>query len=619
MKSAVDRATRAGERPSDEVDAGSAPLDTRKLVLGAAVLMVLFQVGFRAWALYSSWFYTDDYRLLHDAQTHDLGWSYLALPFDSQFMPFGRALAMLVAGAGHVNWALAASVTLLLQACASAACVWMLSTLFGARWAALAPLGVYLTGAMTMPALMWWAASLNQLPLQIVLFCSVTSWVRYARTRDRRWLALTIGVLAIGLLCYVKTLLVFAVLAYLLLAYFSTGPIRPRLISAVRRYWPAAAAAAALALVFVVYYTTQVPQIFQPSETPLAGTLADSMLGTAFTTGALGGPWRWDASNPPTGYADPPSWTVHLAWCVLLLAMLVGALLRRRTGRAWLLLAGYLATAYVLVLTSRAPVAGALIGLEYRYVTDVVPVLALCWGLATMRLLDAPESSVARDAPLLLVAPGRSLQAALVGALCISGMVSSYSYARIWHGNNPGDDYTHAAIRGLHDEGEVDLANQVVPHEVIPGFSSPYNTTGRLLPLLVDNARFPSVTEDLAVLDDGGSPRRALIQPAVASLNGPDEDCGWKVQGRPVTIPLTGTAFDFGWWVRIGYLGSAADTTEVRMGGTILEAPVRPGLHSIFLRVEGELSSVTIGGLDRATTLCVDTVEVGQPVPGAAL
>lgn len=589
------------------------------MVQGAVVLIILFQLGFRAWALYPSWFYTDDYRLLHDARSNDFGWSYLAMPFDSQFMPFGRTVAMLVAGSGHVNWTLAASVTLLLQACASAACVWMLFTLFGARWAILAPLGLYLTGAMTMPALMWWAASLNQLPLQIVLFCSVASWVRYARTRERRWLCLTMGVLAFGLLCYVKTLLVFAVLAYLLLAYFSTGPVRRRLTSVVRLYWPAAVSAAAMALAFVVYYATQVPQIFQSTDTPLAGTLADSMLGSAFTTGALGGPWRWDASNPPTGYADPPSWTVHLAWCVLLLAVLVGALLRRRTGRAWLLLAGYLATAYVLVLTSRAPVAGALIGLEYRYVTDVVPVLALSWGLATMRLLGAPESSVARDAPLLLVAPGRRVRAALVVALCVSGIVSSHSYARIWHGNNQGDDYTHSAIRGLRDQGEVDLANQVVPHEVIPGFSAPYNTTERLLPLLVDNARFPSVTEDLAVLDAAGSPRRALIQAAVASVEGPNEDCGWRVKRRPVTIPLTGTAFDFGWWVRIGYLGSAADTMDVRMGGTVVEAPVRPGLHSTFLRVEGELTSVTIGGLDAATTLCVDTIEVGQPVPGAAL
>ena len=57
-----------------------------------------------------------------------------------------------------------------------------------------------------------------------------------------------------------------------------------------------------------------------------------------------------------------------------------GALLRRRTGRAWLLLALSLAGAFLLLLTTRAPIAGAGIGLEMRYLTETVCALVLALG-----------------------------------------------------------------------------------------------------------------------------------------------------------------------------------------------------------------------------------------------
>ena len=42
------------------------------------------------------------------------------------------------------------------------------------------------------------------------------------------------------------------------------------------------------------------------------------------------------------------------------------------------------------------------------------------------------------------------------------------------------------------------------------------------------------------------------------------------------------------------------------------------GLHELFVRVDGGFDDVRIEGLDRGATMCVDTVEVGQAVPGGA-
>ena len=232
--------------------------------------------------------------------------------------------------------------------------------------------------------------------------------MHYLRGRRLGWLAATTAVLVVGLLCYVKVLLVLPVLALVALGYFASGglglPDRDASCGATGRRRSRGGSTAVL---YVVYYAVAVPQPFveQDRGAGLAGALADTMLGTAFGSSAVGGPWRWDTRNPPTGYADPPAWAVHLAWVVLVGLVVLGALLRRRTGRAWLLLALSLAGAYLLLLTTRAPVAGAGIGLEMRYLTETVCALVLALGLAWLPVRGAVESSEPRPRPLLAVAP----------------------------------------------------------------------------------------------------------------------------------------------------------------------------------------------------------------------
>jgi hypothetical protein len=443
--------------------------------------------------------------------------------------------------------------------------------------------------------------------------------VRYLRGRRLRWLVVVLAALTVGLLAYIKTVLVFAVLAYLALAYFSQGPVHVRVRDAVRRYRPAVVSAGLLGAAFAVYYLSEVPSIFQAPSWNLAGELGETMVGTAFGSGVVGGPWRWDDSNPPVGFADPPDWSVHAAWALVAVFALVWALRRERTGRAWLLLGGYLAAAFGLVLTSRAPVGGSAIGLEYRYLTDVLPVATLTLGLLTMSVPGAAGSSARRERQLLLVAPPARLLGVVVALVCLGGMFSSVGYARIWHTDNPGADYTAAVRAGLRGQGVVDLSDQKVPHDVIPGFSAPYNTTKRLLPLLVDNARFPEHTSRLVVLDDDGSPRRALIDIATTSRPGPDRECGWLLQRGALTIPLQGGTFDFSWWLRIGYLSSTSDSVTVDAAGQRVTAPVERGLQSLYVNVTGAFDDVTLSGLAPGTSLCVDVIEVGVPAPGGHL
>lgn len=585
-----------------------------QLVLGVGALMIAAQLAFRAWALYPSWFFTDDYRLMLDASgTHpDAG--HLGEPFDSHLMPLARLLAWLVTDVGTLNWYLAATITLAVQLLASVACLWMLVTLFGRRWFILVPLAVYLTSAVSAPAFMWWAASVNQLPLQVVFFTSVGLWVTYLRSRRLRQLVLTLVVVVIGIGFYEKTLILGVVLAFLALGWFASGSPRQRVAHVLRRYWPAAVLGAALAGGYLAYYVTHVPRPFESNGAGdfVADDVANTMLGTALPTGLLGGPWRWFNTSPPIVLAGPPPWAVHLTWMALLLVVLYGALRRARTLRAWALMATYAGVLFAILAVSRGQIFGGLSGLEYRYLTDGICAFVLVLGLVFAELEGAVESSVPRAEPILTWEATPRVVVLVTALVAVGGLVSTVQYVQFWHHDNASRSYVKTLSRDLRTLGPVDLGDTIMPPTVMPAYTTPKNHTAVFAPLVSSNARFPSVSDDLHVVADDGSVVPAVIKGGVVARPGPDAGCGWKVERGLVTIPMDQSTFDFTWWIRIGYLGSNDDTISVTVDGKTVLAPVERGLHSLFVKADGAFGGVTLGGLQSGTTLCVDDVQVGN-------
>ncbi|MDN4173100.1 hypothetical protein QWY28_09120 [Nocardioides sp. SOB77] len=596
------------------VISGRAAGGPRSLVLGGAVALVLAQLGFRAWAVLPSFFYLDDYRLLHEARAADLDADYAFRAYDSQFMPLGRTLAWLLSRGELIDWTWLAVSTLVMQLLASTACAVMLVVLLGWRRRVLLLLALYLSTALAVPATMWWAAAINQLPLHAAMFGAVAAWVPYLRTRRLRYLALTGVLVALGMLAYVKAVLVLVVLAWVVLAWFTTGgPVR-RTARAVRRYWPAVLSGIALGGGFTAYYVTSVPQIDGGDNAAPAGALAERMLGSTLPTGLLGGPWRWDTVNPPVGLADPPLWTVHLSWVVLTVVVLYLALTRVRTLRAWSMLAAYALIAYLVLLLTRAPVVGAVSGNELRYLTDVVCVAVLALALASSELVGAPGSSEPRTSPLLLVRLRPSVVVAVALAVVASGTWSTVTYARIWHVDHPGEDYFGEAVRGT-SFGPTPLADQTVPQNLVPGFLFPYNTTRLLLPMLTPRATFPEASESLHVLDESGAVHVAAVEGGIEAPAGPVAGCGYQVRDDGVTVELDGRTVGLEWWIRMEYIASADSSIRVEAGESTVDTEVLAGLGTLFVHVEGEVDSVALSGLEPGVTVCVDELEIGTPVP----
>lgn len=590
----------------------------RSIIVVAAVLLIGHSV-FRAWILFPSYFYADDFNLLSEATRPAPSLDYLFTTYNGHLMPAGRLVAWCVAQSGLANWPLAASVLYFAQILSALSALWMLVVLFGVRWAILAPLTAFLSTAMTVPSLVWWAAGLDFVGLQLSFFLAVGAWVLYLRRRTMRWLVLTAVAVALGLLIWVKALLLLPVLAYVALAYFEPGSIYRRPLQVARRYAPAAAVLGIVCIPYVAYYVAVKPaELFERPTDLSVMELLERMLGTTFATGALGGPWQWVSLTPPTAFADPPSWTTPLVWSSITLIVVVGALLRKNTGRGWVLLVAYLVALAALVTSSRAVPLGEGIGLEPRYVADATLVLTLVLGLVFMELTGAPGSSCPRDPPLLTRSVPAGWLVAFTAVVAIGGIGSSARYASYWHEDGARTYVSHIKDQ-LEVRGVVDLALQPVPDNVMSQLGAPLNNTEFLLPLVTEKVSFPSATDELMAVDNVGALYPAAIKLGVPSRPGPVDGCGWRVTQRGKDIPLSADAFDYIWWARIGYLSSTASPVTVSAGETSIDTNVRRGLNNLYVRLEGAFDRVSISGLARGTTLCVDVIEVGEPVPGGPL
>jgi hypothetical protein len=208
--------------------------------------------------------------------------------------------------------------------------------------------------------------------------------------------------------------------------------------------------------------------------------------------------------------------------------------------------------------------------------------------------------------------------AVLVAVVCLSGLVSSGRQVTFWHRDNVSEAYMRTLAAELAAAGAVDLADTAAPDAVVPALFAPDNSVRRVTVLISDQVSFPNVSPSLVVVGNDGRLETANIGPGVDSRRGPVPSCGWLVGSTGATIPLRGRAFEWVWWLRIGYLSSQSSPVTVSAGDTRTTTVVQQGSNSLYVKVSGTFDDVRIDGLDPGTSVCVDTIEVGQPTSGAA-
>ena len=608
-----------------------------RYVWASAMALIALQAVLRGYMKFGGWFVVDDLAFVGRAETMPL-WSreYLLSGWNGHFMPGAFLLVRFFNHFWPLNYVPVAIADLIVQAVVALLVLRLLTNLFGRRPAILVPFAIFLFSPMTLPAFLWWAASLNQLWGQLAMVLALLAHLRYHRTGSTAAGLFGVAAVAGGLLFSEKLVLMVPVILAMTVFYFTPGPPARRIVRAFRQHIVLWAAYGILTTAYAVYYLTQVPS---PVNRPAIPVIAIQTVGTGFSHAVLpaifGGPFTWQPLG--VGGVAAPSDAVVIAIAATSALIVWYSMMRRvRASFAWMIIGCYEVVNALLLGVTRATWVGPLVGAEYRYHTDACMIFVVFGALAFLpvrgsfkagvfqplvpRRLAATEASAARRERSLPV-PGAEAIAvgSLVCVVLVTSSISTLRYDPLWR-NTVAPAY-FANVR--HDIRSVDhrltIADAAIPGQVQPGLLFPANMTSYLFNGFSPRPRFLTRGEGASVLfipDEQGHLRVADVE-GFRNKPGREPGCGWRVGARARTIPLQLTTLPWLWTARIGYIASKDAQTTVTVGTVTSNVTVEAGLHHLYVIGEGAIDEVAFSGLT-AGSLCTNDVVVGsiKPLPG---
>jgi len=588
----------------------------RSSVLRYGLLMVAGQALLRIWFLSGSWFYFDDLAFMSAGMNDRLDLHFVARDYAGHLMPGGWLVIKLLASWAPYDWATWAAVLVAMQAIASHGMLRLLRSMFGDRPFVLALLAGYLFYIFTVPAGLWFAAGINQLPLQIALVFGLHAHLDYLRTHRVSALVQALAWTVFGLLFYEKAIILFGLYALITVGWFAKGTLGERLSSAWSTYRLGVIANACVAIPYIGIYLKYGLDL-GGSDTPssLLAAVGYRLVGVALSTGLVGGPFEWKSMSA-NALADPSDVVSLISWVA------VGALVwyahhtRTKSRRAWMLILATSAVNIYLLAAARATLVGADIGLEYRYQTEAAVVAVLSIGLALLPLRGAVEQNELRPDSERLV-DRRSPVALTTVAIVTGALVSTLAYVQNWQDNNATPDYYDNVLTSLNnaDVDQVPLVNGSLPQNLLWAFGFPENTYSHVFRNLADRTEYPTHSVDkLYTFNDLGQLTTATVPQRRVML--PGQGCGYILKRRPTTIPLDGPVIGGGWWIRMTY-GSPRDfDATLKLGSRSHTMRFPAGLHTMYFQADGSYKSVVIDNDPQARTACVTALALGVPTPG---
>ncbi|MCO8273969.1 hypothetical protein M1L60_25550 [Actinoplanes sp. TRM 88003] len=602
-----------------------------------AGVLILLSVLWRAVVARRGFLAIDDFPIVSQADAYGWDLEHLFGLYNNHFMPLGRITSLIVERFAGYDYTPLLVLMLLAQAAVGVAFYRLLKLMLPAGWALLLPLCLLVFNPLTLEITAWWAVGVNLLPMQFAMIMAVGAMVKYLRTGDRHHLISLAAAVLVGLLFFEKVL--FAVPLVFLVAlclYAPGGPVRA-VVTTVRRWWPAWALLTVIVLVYLGAYLARstASTVREPSSAGEVGTFFGQYFGETLAPGLIGGPWSWLAAGDGTAVVAPTDAARWISW-ILLAALVTGTIWWRRwvAVRAWTLLLIFALLAGGLIAATRLGSAlSGVAGLVPRYLGDVMPVAALCVGIAIcgLRKLDdtadaanppaaSPSATTAPRRPGAITASRLSVATVAAAALFVASSAwSSVDFSSDWSGK-AGRDYLRTAQADLAVAGAGTVfMDQPVPEEVVPSMSSPWNMQSRFFGPVENGPTFVTEAQRLSIFDQSGHVRPAWVD-GVRAEPGPVKGCGYQVtRGRTVTIPLESAVVDYWQVLRIGYLSDKDTTATVQSGDRPARSfAVRRGLNAMFILMLAGGDKVTLKADDPAANICTDEIEIGPLVPQPA-
>ncbi|MCS7477789.1 hypothetical protein ACFFQW_14880 [Umezawaea endophytica] len=556
----------------------------------AAVAIGVIPFALHAWMALNGFFGHDDFVILHRAAAHgpfDPG--YLFQDYSGHLAPGMFLLAWFVTAVAPLSHVFAVLPLLAMQAGASVLFWRLLVRCFGSRWTLLLPFAVYAFSPLILYPTLWWAYGVQLFPLLLTMFGALNAHLTYLRTRESKQIVLTLLWTVAGMAFYEKAALFIAVLFGFTLLLGERMP---------RRVWVAhGVVLAAFTALFVGLTASRVKNDL-PSADAIADFVGYAVVNT-FLPGLFGGPWTGPA--PGSTIATSPLW-LRLAVAALAVVVLVGGLVKapRRAGAAWLMLVGYLAVDLGLVIVTRLPEIGPLIGNDPRYTADAVPIAVLCAAFAYLR---PGERDGGPKRPLVL------------GLVALLGISSTFSFLWLAPGLRfaESERYVGTARAALAANPSMTFYDTTVPDAIMSLWLVEDGKASRVVGLLPQRPRFDQPAEEMFLLDDNGSPHRITgVKDPVVGRKGPVADCGYPVGGQVVTIPLS-SRVEGRRLLRMEYYTSSAGPVRLALGPAAQEVNFAEGLHVLYVVVNGGSDRLEVSRGTDVDPMCVVDVRIGSP------
>jgi hypothetical protein len=581
-------------------------------VLGVAGLLVVIQLVLRTWVAARGNFYWDDLILTgRSGSLPLLSTDFLLYDHDGHFMPAAFVVAKLVTTVAPLQWIGPVISLAVLQALASLSVLRLLRLVMGERLALLGPLAFYLFSPLTLPSFAWWAAALNDLPMQIGLAWVAGDAIQLFRTGNRRYALTGVLVFATALAFFEKAVVVpwfaFCVVALVLHTQGQRAVIR----TVARRGAPLWRGALYVTGAWILLYTSVVTSHAAQYSVGQALTLTWRGFTFGFVPSLLGGPWSWNQVQSSIPWADPPNVLVALSVLALVGTVVLTLRIKAHVGGVWLLVAGYVGGCMVVMVLARSgPYTAPALGQSLRYVADSAVVVAVGAALILCAPDRSPTTPVQR--PVRWVRARAVAGMGLAVAILVSSLVSTLTFTRAWS-HTPTAAYLATAEASIAANRGAPLLDQPVSDRILWKLANPYNLASRIFSPLGDKVVFASSTSVLRHLDDSGHVVPAQMSIKRSAAPGPIRRCGYNVTDAGFTsMPLNGPLIQWGWTVDFWYLTGEAGSLEVELEtGQPVIVPVSSGLNQVFVSVVGRGEALRVRSHTPAMVACVNGAVVG--------
>jgi len=595
-------------------------------IWAAGLVLIGLQLWWKAGFLGRSFFRLDDYYYLERASTMGLSWSYLTWVDGGQLNVVGAGIAWLTDQSSPDDWSLATLVTLLLLGATCLALLRMLRTLFGDRPWVLLLLVLYMLDPLSLPGLSWWTVALEQLPMQLAIFCAVDAHVRYLRTKRYSRAIAAAAWMAVAMLSDLSGAATPLLLFVLTSAFFTEGRWSRTLWPALREQWRAWALYVALAAGYLVFYVSRLDASPAPSGPPATVanglTYAGTLLRKTFLPGAFGGPWRWVGTGVQA-LTSPPIALIWASMALGLVVVLASLMYAWRVWQAWAILAGWIVVVDIagVAVGGSSLIAGVVQGLSARYAWDATGILVLCLGLAFLPLADGAAAWRPRQR---LSRPELAATTTLIAAIVVGSLWSFYDYPADPAADSASSYIATARVALYQAPAGTVIVDGPTPSGVTGGLFGPVsNASSVLSPLL---AKLPGTRPRFVTQPDGTIDKLMefndlgqLVPAGLLGVVSPARPAGtscWNSGSDIAEIPLSSVATS-ATTLRIGFLAGSPGRVLVSYGGQTQVLTVEAGLHSGYLPVHGSSGAVLVQPLSGPLP-CVGDAEAGAFLPSSA-